>query len=454
MQHPQKVSLPEEAVGVERRGVTGRSIAIGLAVALFIQGWGIYSRRLIRSSGMTAGFLSPALFVAMLIILFLLNPVLKRVGRPGGLSLREMLTIFAMGLVGGAPIAHVFAFITIPYYLATPENQWGTLLHPSLPSWIAPLDVDGAGDTAVQRAGRGAGRDSMGSVGGADVLVGAAVLCAGFCSGFAFGGAAEAVGGARAAAVSCDRAYRGDGQGVGFEQMVASVRTGKAVLDWGLHRVCVYFLERAALDFSRVSRDAGSGTGLRVFRAGYAADVQLYRSVYVCVFLFRQPGRAVQRLVLLRGIRAGVRGFQPAGLQHRRQRRPVRVLRCGVELAGVGGVLRVRAFRAVDGQAAPERCGDEGVAVGASGGRFIRDAVVSDGGCGDCAGRGVCGCVAESSGDGFEDGGSAGGDAVCIVYRCGPDHCGVGSAVCAGSDDGTEFFGGTSWAPKRCRLQV
>ena len=144
MQHPQKVSLPEEAVGVERRGVTGRSIAIGLAVALFIQGWGIYSRRLIRSSGMTAGFLSPALFVAMLIILFLLNPVLKRVGRPGGLSLREMLTIFAMGLVGGAPIAHVFAFITIPYYLATPENQWGTLLHPSLPSWIAPLDVDGA----------------------------------------------------------------------------------------------------------------------------------------------------------------------------------------------------------------------------------------------------------------------------------------------------------------------
>ena len=144
MQLAQPDSYTEAASGPERRGVTVRAVAIGLGVALFIQGWGIFSSRVIRSSGVTAGFLSPALFIGILLVLFILNPFLKRVVRSAGLSLAEILTIFAMGLMGGAPIAALYAFITIPYDLATPENQWGALLHPHLPSWVAPLDVDGA----------------------------------------------------------------------------------------------------------------------------------------------------------------------------------------------------------------------------------------------------------------------------------------------------------------------
>ncbi len=126
------------------RGVTGRSIVIGLVVALFVQGWAIYSVRVIRSSYITSGFLSPALFVAMIFVLCLFNPILKWIRRSGGLSLQEVITVFAMGLIGGAPINTLLSFITNPYYFATPENQWEKLLHPYLPSWIAPLDVDGA----------------------------------------------------------------------------------------------------------------------------------------------------------------------------------------------------------------------------------------------------------------------------------------------------------------------
>ena len=134
----------DPAPEANQRGVTVRSVIIGVATALFIQGWGIYSRRLIRSSSMTSAFLSPALFVAVLIVLFVLNPVIKAIKRSGGLNPREVLTILAVGLVGGAPVAPLLAFITIPYYFATPENQWEKLLHPYLPSWVAPLDVDGA----------------------------------------------------------------------------------------------------------------------------------------------------------------------------------------------------------------------------------------------------------------------------------------------------------------------
>ena len=138
--HQQEDPMPE----ARQRGVTIRSAIIGVATALFMQAWGIYSRRIIRSSGVTSAFLSPALFVAILIVLCVVNPIIKSIRRSGGLSPREVLTILGIGIVGGAPIAALFAFITIPYYFATPENQWGTLLHPYLPSWIAPLDTDSA----------------------------------------------------------------------------------------------------------------------------------------------------------------------------------------------------------------------------------------------------------------------------------------------------------------------
>ena len=144
MQTHASLAQSTETQSAALRGVTVRSVAIGLTVALFVQGWSIQSARVIRSSRIDAGFLSPALFVAMLLVICLLNPILKSVRRSGGLNARELLTVFAMGFVGGAPISSLFSFTTIPYYLATPENQWEKLLHPYLPTWIAPLDVDGA----------------------------------------------------------------------------------------------------------------------------------------------------------------------------------------------------------------------------------------------------------------------------------------------------------------------
>lgn len=125
-------------------GLTGRAVLIGLGMALFIHGWAIYSTRVVRSSGVTAGFFSPALFVGMLFLVCGVNPILKTFGRRAALRPAEALTVCAMGLMGGAPIDSLFMFITIPYYLATPENQWARFLHPHMPSWIAPRDEGGA----------------------------------------------------------------------------------------------------------------------------------------------------------------------------------------------------------------------------------------------------------------------------------------------------------------------
>jgi len=32
--------------------------------------------------------------------------------------------------------------VASPYYFASPENRWGEMILPYLPSWIAPTDAD------------------------------------------------------------------------------------------------------------------------------------------------------------------------------------------------------------------------------------------------------------------------------------------------------------------------
>ena len=138
------ISDQAETLKAAARGVTARAIAIGLSVAVFVNGWSLYSTWVIRSSNLGYGFLSPPMLIALLLVVCVVNPILKWV-RPGsGLSIGEMLTIFAMGFVGGAPITGLISSLVKPTYFATPENQWATLLHPHIPSWIAPSDVDGS----------------------------------------------------------------------------------------------------------------------------------------------------------------------------------------------------------------------------------------------------------------------------------------------------------------------
>ena len=87
-----------------------------------------------------------------------------------------------------------------------------------------------------------------------------------------------------------------------------------------------YLLECTALDFPDFSRIARAGAGVRVFRSGYAADVQLCGSLHLRIFLLCQSGYSVQRLVFFRGVCGGVRNVQPARLQHWREGGPVGIL--------------------------------------------------------------------------------------------------------------------------------
>jgi len=81
------------------------------------------------------------------VIILVGNPVLRMLRPQWALRPEELLIIFAMGLIGaifpGLGLgSFLIGIIAAPYYYASPENQWADYLHPYIPSWIAPTDLD------------------------------------------------------------------------------------------------------------------------------------------------------------------------------------------------------------------------------------------------------------------------------------------------------------------------
>ena len=87
--------------------------------------------------------------VGALFLLFflagLINPLLKLVHPRAGLNRGELLLIYIM-MVMASPLPVFFAgrfigTILTPFYFATPENDWHTLIQPHLADWLEPRDL-------------------------------------------------------------------------------------------------------------------------------------------------------------------------------------------------------------------------------------------------------------------------------------------------------------------------
>ena len=87
--------------------------------------------------------------VGALFLLFflagLINPLLKLVHPRAGLNRGELLLIYIM-MVMASPLPVFFAgrfigTILTPFYFATPENDWHTLIQPHIADWLQPRDL-------------------------------------------------------------------------------------------------------------------------------------------------------------------------------------------------------------------------------------------------------------------------------------------------------------------------
>ena len=144
----EQASRTEGQAEASRQGVTARSLVLGLGLALLTIVWNTYVEYIAHTGRINITHFPIALFAPYTVLAFG-NGILRRCHVSWALSGPELLAMLAMGLVGAAIPAYgltsyFLGMIAIPYYLATPENQWVSYFHQYLPTWLIPSNEGGA----------------------------------------------------------------------------------------------------------------------------------------------------------------------------------------------------------------------------------------------------------------------------------------------------------------------
>ncbi len=121
--------------------VTLRAVLVGAAFVAFLAIVNPYVQFLLQSwwiVGVGSILTGPVL---SLFLLVLANTIIVRVRPAWAFTRTELLVIYAMGIVslgfvghGGLP--YLASFVTYPFYMATPENDWEHLIWPHIPLWL------------------------------------------------------------------------------------------------------------------------------------------------------------------------------------------------------------------------------------------------------------------------------------------------------------------------------
>lgn len=125
-------------------GFTARAVIIGLLCVLFLSIATPYCDLVLRSTWIGSTFLPIGAISIFVVLILGLNSLLKLSNL--GLNSSELLLIYCMMIFGAGIPSFGLAVLLIPnisacYYLATPENKWGTFLK-YIPKWMAPQDQE------------------------------------------------------------------------------------------------------------------------------------------------------------------------------------------------------------------------------------------------------------------------------------------------------------------------
>ena len=130
----------------DSRIVSVRSLLTGLVLSALVNFWITYSEYVSHSSRMNLSQFPLALFAAFVAVV-VGNGVIRAIRSSAALEQGELLLVLSMGTVAAViPTCGIAGFlmgvVASPYYFASPENRWGEMILPYLPSWIAPTDAD------------------------------------------------------------------------------------------------------------------------------------------------------------------------------------------------------------------------------------------------------------------------------------------------------------------------
>ena len=135
-------SLPY-STSVSHQKIRWRIIWLGLALIPFNNYWVFASLRWDQGFPTTMSLFFNTIFA--LVVLIVLNTALHRITPRAALTQGELLTLYAMLSVASAICGHdlfevIITNIATVGWLATEENEWGTLFHRYIPEWLALTD--------------------------------------------------------------------------------------------------------------------------------------------------------------------------------------------------------------------------------------------------------------------------------------------------------------------------
>ncbi|MCY3790988.1 MAG: hypothetical protein OXH63_19610 [Gemmatimonadetes bacterium] len=124
---------------------TPKALILGCLFTFFVAAGDSYGVFYLRGSYMTLGTSTVGALFLLFFLAGLINPLLKLVHPRAGLNRGELLLIYIM-MVMASPLPVFFAgrfigTILTPFYFATPENDWHTLIQPHIADWLEPRDL-------------------------------------------------------------------------------------------------------------------------------------------------------------------------------------------------------------------------------------------------------------------------------------------------------------------------
>lgn len=137
------------------RGVTPRVVALCLMLTVL---FGIIIPIIdvkLTNTFLGGGHLPAGGIAALLLVLLILNPLLRSIGKRFALSRNETLTVyisclFSCLIPGHGSENYIIPNILAPFYYATQENRWLSFLEPHVKPWLTPaLHADGTLNRAL-----------------------------------------------------------------------------------------------------------------------------------------------------------------------------------------------------------------------------------------------------------------------------------------------------------------
>ena len=124
-------------------GLTLRAFAVGALLAAFIGAGACYGANVIGGSLIAANFTTGAALFLFFLLVGGVNTLLKLIKRSLAFTRAELAVIYVMMMVACTIptvglMCYLPSLLTAPFYYATPENDWASIIQPHIRTWLIP----------------------------------------------------------------------------------------------------------------------------------------------------------------------------------------------------------------------------------------------------------------------------------------------------------------------------